>query len=65
MTDEAGWLRAAFDGLESAESSSLAHLLNEPAPRERTSHPLRSVATTAGTFGLVLAASLLLGRPRD
>lgn len=65
MTDEAGWLRAAFDDLESAEAMSLAHLLDEPALPERPPHAFRSVAATAGTFGLVLAASLLLGRPRE
>ena len=64
MTDEAAWLRPAFDGIEQAERASLAHLLDAPRPRAR-SHSIRSVVGTAGAFGLVLATSLLLGRPRS
>jgi len=66
LTDEAGWLRPAFDGLENAETRSLTHLLAGGDARRHTAadHPFRQVATTAGAFGLVLAASLLLGRPR-
>lgn len=64
MTDEAGWLRKAFDGLEPAETSSLEHLL-QPAPHHADAgHSFRTVAGTAGAFVLVLAASLLLGHPR-
>lgn len=64
MTDEAAWLRPAFDGIEQAERASLAHLLEGPPPRARN-HGMRSVVGTAGAFGLVLATSLLLGRPRS
>jgi hypothetical protein len=63
MTDEAEWLRTAFDGIEPAERASLAHLLDGPPPPAR-SHGIRSVVGTAGAFGFVLAMSLLLGRPR-
>jgi hypothetical protein len=63
MTDEAAWLRSAFDGLEPAERASLAHLLDgRPVPPR--GHAVRSVVGTAGAFGLVLATSMLLGRPR-
>lgn len=65
MTDEAGWLRKAFDGLEPAERSSLEHLLQPSQhPAGAGGRPLRSVAGTAGAFVLVVAASLLLGHPR-
>ena len=64
MTDEAEWLRSAFDGIEPAESASLAHLLDGPPRRPARGHTIRSVVGTAGAFGLVLATSLLLGRPR-
>jgi hypothetical protein len=64
MTDEAAWLRSAFDGIEPAERASLAHLLDGPPPPVR-GHGIRSVLGTAGAFGFVLAASLLLGRPRS
>ncbi len=64
MTDEAEWLRPAFDGIEQVERASLAHLLDGPPPRARN-HSIRSVLGTAGAFGFVLATSLLLGRPRS
>lgn len=64
MTDEADWLRSAFDGIESAERASLAHLL-DARPTPTRGHAVRSVVGTAGAFGLVLATSLLLGRPRS
>jgi hypothetical protein len=63
MTDEAEWLRSAFDGIEPAERASLAHLLEGQRPPAH-GHGIRSVVATAGAFGLVLATSLLLGRPR-
>jgi len=67
MTDEAPWLRRAFDDLERAESTSLSQLLREhserPAPAH-AEHAMRSVMRTAGAFGLVLAASVWLGHSR-
>ena len=65
MTDEAVWLRSAFDGIESAERASLEHLLDGRRTRARSSQGMRSVVRTAGAFGFVLATSLLLGRSRD
>jgi hypothetical protein len=65
MTDEAVWLRSAFDGIEPAERASLAHLLDGPPAPARSHGGLRSVVGTAGAFGLVLATSLLLGHPRS
>jgi hypothetical protein len=62
MTDEAGWLRPAFDDLERAEIASLAHLMQRPPDTRRSDHALRSVLATAGAFGLVLGTSVLLGR---
>jgi hypothetical protein len=64
MTDEAEWLRSAFDGIEQAERDSLAHVLDGSRPHARN-HSIRSVVGTAAAFGLVLATSLLLGRPRS
>jgi hypothetical protein len=67
MTDEAPWLRPAFDDLEQAESTSLTQLLREHTEHAAAPHPehaVRSVVRTAGAFGLVLAASVWLGRPR-
>ena len=67
MTDEAPWLRPAFDGLEQAESTSLNQLLRENSERAappHPEHPVRSVVRTAGAFGLVLAASVWLGHSR-
>jgi hypothetical protein len=65
MTDEAVWLRSAFDGIEAAERASLAHLLDGPSVPARSHGGMRSVVGTAGAFGLVLATSLLLGHPRS
>jgi hypothetical protein len=65
MTDEAVWLRSAFDGIESAERASLAHVLEGPSVPVRSGQGMRSVVRTAGAFGFVLATSLLLGRSRD
>ncbi len=67
MTDEAPWLRPAFDGLEQAETTSLTQLLREHSERvapAHAEHPVRSVVRTAGAFGLVLAASVWLGHSR-